>query len=74
MLQHEQISEELRHLKSRFEDLIGEHQAALTNTKAAARQEVKNEIQELARRLDKANNCEAELKVITIHINPVNKW
>lgn len=57
------MHEELSSLKQRYEDVITENMSALHNTKTAAREEVKNETEEIDRRLRQANESEAKLKV-----------
>ena len=57
------MHEELSVLRQRYEDVIAEHSTALLSTKTAAREEVKNETEELDRRLREATESEAKLRV-----------
>ena len=51
MLEREQMGEELSALRERFDAAVAEHKATIKDAKNSARQEVRNEITELERRL-----------------------
>ncbi|XP_067942221.1 serologically defined colon cancer antigen 8 homolog [Watersipora subatra] len=64
LLEREQMSEELSCLRERLQAATAEHKRVLTEMKTSARQEVKNEITELDRRLKQANDAESQLKAM----------
>ena len=57
------MGEELSALRERFDAAVAEHKATIKDAKNSARQEVRNEITELERRLQNTTDSEGQLKV-----------